>query len=315
MSESKLSVEVSQLGRVAVLFGGQSAEREVSLQSGRAVIAALNTAGVDVVGIDADDTLIEQLAKVKPDVVFVALHGAAGEDGRVQALLEFLKIPYTGSGVQASSLAMDKWRSKQIFSVSGVSTPAYEMLTSETDLQEVVTTLGCDLMVKPASEGSSIGMSKVHNVEALGVALKKALAFDRHVLAEQVIQGPEYTVAILDGEALPVIKLETDRDFYDFDAKYVLDDTRYLCPCGLTAEAELELQRLALKTFEALGCKGWGRVDFMADAEGVFYVLEVNTVPGMTSHSLVPMAAKAQGYSFEELVVKIAITAQVEKSA
>jgi len=309
MSEIELSVDVGKLGRVAVLFGGQSAEREVSLQSGQAVIDALIKAGVDVVGIDADDALIERLAEAKPALVFIALHGAAGEDGRVQALLEFLKYPYTGSGVQASAIAMDKWRSKQIFSAAGIPSPAYRMMTLDTDLSDVVAELGCELMVKPASEGSSIGMSKVHSEDELKQALAKALAFDPHVFAEQVISGAEYTVAVLDGEALPVIKLETDREFYDFEAKYVLDDTRYLCPCGLAEEAEQELQALALKTFEALGCEGWGRVDFMADAEGCFYVLEVNTVPGMTSHSLVPMAAKAQGLSFEDLVVSVAKTA------
>lgn len=309
MSVSELSVEVGQLGRVAVLYGGQSAERDVSLQSGRAVIKAFENAGVDVVGIDAGDALIEQLADARPQLVFLALHGAAGEDGRIQALLEFLKYPYTGSGVQASSIAMDKWRSKQIFNAAGIPTPAYSMLTLETDLNAVVAELGCELMVKPASEGSSIGMSKVHSVEELRCALDKALAFDPHVFAEQVIEGAEYTVSVLAGEALPAIKLETDREFYDFDAKYVLNDTRYLCPCGLTGEEEYDLKALALKTFEALGCDGWGRVDFMADEQGNFYVLEVNTVPGMTSHSLVPMAAKAHGLSFEDLVVSVAKTA------
>jgi len=223
--------------------------------------------------------------------------------------LEFLKYSYTGSGVQASAIAMDKWRSKQIFNAAGVPTPAYRKMTLDTDLSDVVAELGCELMVKPASEGSSIGMSKVHSAKELKLALDKALAFDSHVFAEQVIKGAEYTVAVLGAEALPVIKLETDREFYDFEAKYVLNDTRYLCPCGLPEEAEAALQELALNTFDALGCKGWGRVDFMADSDGNFYVLEVNTVPGMTSHSLVPMAAKAQGLSFEDLVVAIAKTA------
>jgi len=309
MSLSELSVDVGQLGRVAVLYGGQSAEREVSLQSGQAVIDAFLKAGVDVVGIDAGDELIAQLAEAKPQLVFLALHGAAGEDGRIQALLEFLKYSYTGSGVQASAIAMDKWRSKQIFNAAGIPTPAYRMMTLDTDLSDVVAELGCELMVKPASEGSSIGMSKVHSAKELKLALGKALAFDSHVFAEQVIKGAEYTVAVLGAEALPVIKLETDREFYDFEAKYVLNDTRYLCPCGLPEEAEAALQELALNTFDALGCKGWGRVDFMADSDGNFYVLEVNTVPGMTSHSLVPMAAKAQGLSFEDLVVAIAKTA------
>ena len=296
---------MNQLGRVAVLYGGLSAEREVSLESGAAVLGALQTAGVDAVGIDANEQLIDQLREAQPDVVFIALHGAAGEDGRVQALLEFMNIPYTGSGVQASSIAMDKLRSKQIFTAAGIPTPAYRKLTVESDLEEVIRHLGSKLMVKPASEGSSIGVSKVHNLNELQLALEEALKYGSSVFAEKVIDAAEYTVAILEDKALPAIKLETDRKFYDYKAKYISDATRYLCPCGLSETAEKTLQKLALQCFKALGCKGWGRVDFMADEDNNFYVLEVNTVPGMTSHSLVPMAAKVQGYDFKEVALRI----------
>jgi D-alanine-D-alanine ligase len=300
-----MNVTASKFGRVAVLYGGDSAEREVSLNSGKAIFNALQKNAIDAVLIDAVDDLVEKIKQAKPDRIFIALHGAGGEDGRVQALLEFLNLPFTGSGVQSSALAMDKWFSKQIFTVSGIPTPAYRLLTDETDMSEVVSDLGEALMIKPAHEGSSIGMSKTAKADELIPAYKKAAQYDSCVFAEQVVVGQEFTVAIIDGQALPVIKLETDHLFYDYEAKYISNDTRYICPCGLSVEKEKELQDLAVKTFSALGCEGWGRVDFMCDENFNFYALEVNTVPGMTDHSLVPMAAKQTGMEFDDLVVKI----------
>ncbi|MYM64690.1 D-alanine--D-alanine ligase [Pseudomaricurvus sp. HS19] len=297
-------IDTQAFGRVAVLYGGQSAEREVSLKSGAAVCAALQAEGVDAFLIDVGADIVSRLQQEKIDRVFIALHGPGGEDGRMQALLEFLGLPYTGSGVQASSIAMDKWRSKQIFSAAGISTPEYRMLTAD-NLDQVVAEIGSQLMVKPAHEGSSIGMSKVASREQLDSAYANAIQYDRSVFAEQVIEGAEYTVAVLNGVAMPPIRLETDHQFYDYNAKYLANDTRYLCPCGLNADDEARLKALAVDAFEALGCVGWGRVDVMADADGNFYTLEVNTVPGMTDHSLVPMAARAHGLSFEQLVLNI----------
>lgn len=299
------------LGRVGVLFGGQSSEREISLQTGNAVAQALQTAGVEVVDIDLGENAIDQIRQANIDRAFIALHGPGGEDGRMQALLEFMAIPYTGSGVQASSLAMDKLLSKQLWCGIGLRTPTFRVLHKDTDWSAVLAELGGEVMVKPAHEGSSIGMARVDSADAMAAAYAQAAGYDATVLAESLIRGAEYTVAIIDGEALPPIKLETDNRFYDYEAKYFSDDTRYLCPCGLLESQELELKHLALQAFNSLGCKGWGRVDVMADEVGNFYLLEVNTVPGMTSHSLVPMAAKAQGLSFEQLVVKI-ITATLD---
>ena len=309
-----MAIEIHKFGRVAVLYGGDSAEREVSLSSGQAIFDALQGRGVDVVLIDAVDDVVSKIQKAQADRIFIALHGAGGEDGRVQALLEFLNLPFTGSGVQASALAMDKWFSKQIFTVSDIPTPQYRLLEKDTDLNDVVNELGEALMIKPAHEGSSIGMSKINARQDLLAAYEAAVAYDQCVFAEQVIVGDEYTVAILNGQALPVIKLETDHLFYDYDAKYISNDTRYICPCGLSAEQEQKLQRLAVKTFESLGCVGWGRVDFMADAESNFYALEVNTVPGMTDHSLVPMAAKQAGMQFDELVISILSQTLIDKA-
>lgn len=298
------AVNAHQYGRVAVLYGGQSAERPVSLKSGEAVYRALISQGVDAFLIDVDEKIIPRLQQEKIDRVFIALHGAGGEDGRMQALMEFFNLPYTGSGVQASSLAMDKWKSKQIFSASGIRTPDYRILSRD-NLDQVIAELGSELMVKPAHEGSSIGMSKVSSGEQLVQAFAEASQYDSSVFAEKLITGSEYTVAVLNDKALPAIKLETDHQFYDYDAKYLADDTRYLCPCGLSETQEVKLQQLALSAFRALGCSGWGRVDFMADGDGEFYILEVNTVPGMTDHSLVPMAAAADGLPFNDLVLAI----------
>ena len=314
MQAVKLPLDIatkSKIGRVGVLMGGDSAEREISLQSGAAVVAALVDAGIDYVAIDVGDNIIDELRAAKIDRAFLALHGPGGEDGRIQALLEFLKIPYTGSDVQSSALAMNKLRTKQLWrglSVNGnqgLATPEFAVLNSSSDYAQVLAQLGGQVIVKPANEGSSIGMSRAQTADELAEAFNKAKDYQGSVLVERLILGAEYTVAILDGVALPAIKLETDHSFYDFDAKYVAEDTRYLCPCGLSPEKELELQSLALSAFNAVGCRGWGRVDVMTGQQQNFYLLEVNTAPGMTSHSLVPMAAKAIGLSFAELVVAI----------
>ncbi len=303
MNESQKLID--ELGRVAVLYGGLSAEREISLLSGGAVIRALSEEGVDVIPVDIRENPLAAILAVKADRAFIALHGAGGEDGKIQALLEFLQIPYTGSGVSASALSMDKVRTKQLWRGIGLSTPDYSLLSAQTHWQNTIDELGGIAMVKPCHEGSSIGMSRVTNAHDLQQAYVEASQFDQVVLAETFISGAEYTVAILDGIALPPIKLETQHQFYDFSAKYEADDTGYLCPCGLDTNSESTLKQLALDAFHGLGAKGWGRVDVMADQNGNFYLLELNTIPGMTSHSLVPMAAKAAGLSFNELVMTI----------
>jgi len=294
-----------QLGRVGVLLGGTSSEREISLQSGAAVVAALEEAGIEHIAIDVGVNAIADIQAAKIDRAFLALHGAGGEDGRIQAVLEYLGIPFTGSGVQASALAMDKLRTKQLWRGVNLSTPDFAVLNVANDWGKVLANLGGEVMVKPAHEGSSIGMARVNTAQELAEAFKNAAKYDGSVIAERLIVGSEFTVAILDGEALPPIKLETDHTFYDFNAKYIANDTRYICPCELAPEKEAELKQLALAAFDAVGCEGWGRVDVMADKTMNFYLLEVNTLPGMTSHSLVPMAAKARGLSFSELVLTI----------
>lgn len=294
-----------QLGRVGVLLGGTSSEREISLQSGAAVVAALEEAGIEHVAIDVGVKAIADIQAAKIDRAFLALHGAGGEDGRIQAVLEYLNIPFTGSGVQASALAMDKLRTKQLWRGVNLSTPDFAVLSTANDWKKVLADLGGEVMVKPAHEGSSIGMARVKTAQELADAFQNAAKYDGSVIAERLIVGSEFTVAILDGEALPPIRLETDHTFYDFNAKYIASDTRYICPCGLDVEKETELKQLALAAFDAVGCEGWGRVDVMADKAMNFYLLEVNTLPGMTSHSLVPMAAKARGLSFSELVLTI----------
>ncbi|MGK2915549.1 MAG: D-alanine--D-alanine ligase [Porticoccaceae bacterium] len=298
-----------RFGRVAVLYGGTSAERAISLLSGVAVLQALLAAGVDVVGIDVAGDLIERLTREAPDRVFIALHGPGGEDGTVQGALEFLRRPYTGSGVLASALAMDKLRCKQLWRGVGLPTAPFAVLEAASDWAQVLAELGGVAMVKPAREGSSLGMARATTAEALRAAWQAAAEFDGSVLAERWLAGAEYTVAILAGRALPAIKLETDREFYDYEAKYLANDTRYLCPCGLSPERDARLRELALRAFASLGCRGWGRVDVMADAAGDFHLLEINTVPGMTDHSLVPMAAAAAGLSFGELALAILDTA------
>lgn len=289
---------------VAVLLGGTSDEREISIQSGRAVLDALGKKHIEAVAVDTAESGWIQTVAENYRHVFIALHGMNGEDGTVQGVLEMLGVTYTGSGVMASALAMDKLRTKQLWNGIGLPTADFEVLTALSDWADIMARWQAAI-VKPAREGSSIGMTKVTTAEELAQAYQLASGFDSSVLVEECIVGAEFTVAVIDGKALPAIRLETDNVFYDYDAKYLSDDTRYLCPCGLSAQKERELKDLAERAFESLGCKGWGRVDFMQDALGNFYTLEVNTVPGMTSHSLVPMAAKAIGLSFEDLVEKI----------
>lgn len=292
-------------GRVGVLYGGTSSEREISLISGRAVIASLERSGVDLVPVDAGADLLKQLPNLGLDRVLIMLHGPGGEDGSLQGALQLLGLPYTGSGVFASALAMDKLHTKQFWTGVGLPTAKFAVLDEDSNWQDILGQLGGVVMVKPAHEGSSLGMTRADNPAALEAAWREAAALDSSVIAEQWITGAEYTVAILNGEVLPPIKLETDHSFYDFNAKYLADDTRYLCPCGLGAEEETALKQLAWQAFSSLGCSGWGRVDVMANQSGDFFLLEVNTVPGMTDHSLVPMAARVAGYSFDELVLKV----------
>ncbi|GAA3909503.1 D-alanine--D-alanine ligase [Litoribacillus peritrichatus] len=293
-------------GKVAVLFGGSSAEREVSLKSGHAVCEALSQANVDFEAIDATGDWMQRLMEGGFERVFNALHGRGGEDGKVQGFLECLGMPYTGSGVTASAVAMDKALTKHIWVGNGISTPKYEAVTDQTDVAGLSERLSLPLIVKPAHEGSSIGMSKVTSWEALKEAIEAARALDSVVLVEEWVTGSEYTIAVLNGKALPVIKLETDHSFYDYDAKYLSNDTKYLLPCELPQAEEDFLRELAVKATDALACKGWCRVDAMRDeATGEFYLLEVNTVPGMTDHSLVPMAAAATGMDFKALVLDV----------
>lgn len=292
-------------GRVAVLYGGRSAERAVSLKSGAAVLEALQGAGVDAFGIDVGSDLLQRLASERVDRAFIVLHGRGGEDGSMQGLLECLGIPYTGSGVLASALAMDKLRTKQVWQSLGLPTPRHAVLASAADCERAAAELDFPLIVKPAHEGSSIGMARVESLGQLGEAWQAAREYDSQVLVEQWISGPEFTVAMLRDEVLPPIRLGTSHSFYDYEAKYLADDTRYQIPCGLDAKKEEELKALVARACEAVGTRGWARADVMQDADGQFWLLEVNTVPGMTDHSLVPMAARAAGLDFQQLVLEI----------
>lgn len=298
---------VKALGRVAVFMGGDSAERDVSLKSGKAVLAALQSAGVDAFGVDVRGCLLKTVENPDFDRVFIALHGRGGEDGTLQAILSQAGIPYTGSEMLASALAMDKLRTKYVFEGCGLPTPRFRAMTSEGEAARIMGELRAPLSVKPAHEGSSIGIRKVRSESELVEAYRAAAAMDDLVLVEEWIEGPEFTVSLLQDRALPAIGLSasTDHAFYDYEAKYLADDTHYRIPCGLAPEDELRLQHLALEAFRVVGCRTWGRVDVMQDADGRFWLLEVNTVPGMTDHSLVPMAARAAGIGFEELVVRI----------
>lgn len=305
------TMDMRKFGKVAVLLGGTAAERSISLISGKAVLEALQAAGVDAHAFDPSERPVTELATF--DRAFIVLHGRGGEDGTMQGLLEWMKIPYTGSGVLASALGMDKARTKQVWIGCGLPTPKYARLHAGSDWGRVVADLGLPLMIKPAHEGSSIGMCKVMHADELPAGYASAAAYDSEVIAERWITGSEYTVSILGDRALPVIRMKTDRNFYDFEAKYQAHDTQYLVPCGLTPEKEKELQELALHAFAAVGASGWGRIDAMMDEQGHFWLLEVNTVPGMTDHSLVPMAAQAAGLSFRDLV--LAILAQTLEEA
>jgi D-alanine-D-alanine ligase len=293
-------------GKVAVLMGGWSAEREVSLWSGQAVHQALLARGVDAHAVDAQRDTLFGLKAAGFDRAFNVMHGTGGEDGSLQAVLDLIGLPYTGSGVLASALAMDKLRSKRMWKAEGLPTPEYFLIRTLDELQRAADTLGYPFIVKPSEEGSSVGISKVKSQDQLAAALALALGDSgRVVMAERFIDsGPkkaEYTCAILNGRALPTIRIEPDGEFYDYHAKYISNDTRYACPSGLAPALEAEAQRLCLQAFELLGARGWGRVDFLMDTQQRIWLLEANLVPGMTSHSLVPMAARAVGLSFEDL--------------
>lgn len=294
-----------KFGKVAVLMGGSAAERPVSLRSGAAVYAALKSQGIDVVAVDVTGSVIDALANIKVDRVFNIIHGRGGEDGVLQGVLQVMGIPYTGSGVLASALSMDKLRTKLCWQGYGLTTPKWHVLKNENDIDPCIEKLGFPVIVKPAQEGSSIGMSKANNRDELSKALAVAAEFNCDVYAEAWVTGREYTVAVLNGKALPAIRLETPNAFYDYEAKYNATTTQYHCPCGLDTEQETELQNLALTASQAVGIKGWARVDVFIDNNGIAQLIEINTVPGMTDHSLVPMAAKQAGISFEELVWRV----------
>ncbi|WP_457667035.1 D-alanine--D-alanine ligase [Thiolapillus sp.] len=306
-----MTMKADDFGKVAVLMGGWSAEREVSLVSGAAVLAGLQERGVDAHGVDVGRDICEVLKAGGFDRAFIVLHGRGGEDGVIQGVLETLELPYTGTGVLGSALAMDKARSKRLWSGMGLPTPEYILIRDEEDL-DTAGALGFPLMVKPVHEGSSIGISKVEDASELQRGWVMARQFDQEVLAERWIAGEEYTVTILDGEALPVIRLETPHEIYDYAAKYEADTTGYFIPSGLSGSAEAGMKELALRAFRAVGASGWGRVDIMVDGQGQPWLMEANTVPGMTDHSLVPMAAKAAGMEFPALVWRI-LSATLEK--
>ncbi|WP_217549109.1 D-alanine--D-alanine ligase [Pantoea sp. GbtcB22] len=298
--------------KVAVLMGGTSAERDVSLMSGAAVLAGLREMGIDAHAVDTRDVSVLDLKQQGFAKAFIALHGRGGEDGTLQAVLEFLQLPYTGSGVMASAITMDKLRSKLLWQGRGLPSGKFVWLTRQqheqglnADTTKAIEALGLPLFVKPSCEGSSVGISRVNHTDALPAALEEAFRHDDDVLIEAFLSGAEYTVGIVGEQILPSIRIKTASEFYDYEAKYISDDTEYFCPSGLSAEQEAELQTLVWSAWRALGCSGWGRVDVMADGEGNFQLLEVNTSPGMTSHSLVPMAAKQAGYSFPQLVARI----------
>ncbi|MGY0552266.1 D-alanine--D-alanine ligase [Vreelandella sp. 2A-K22] len=307
-----MSVDVAtpqSLEKVVVVYGGTSAEREVSLKSGSAVLAALQRKGVNACGYDPRDNGLVGLEQLAPSLVFVALHGRGGEDGTLQGALELLDIPYTGSGVLASALGMDKQRTKQVWSAVGLPTPESIMLEATAEWSAVVEQLGLPLIVKPVHEGSTLGISIVKSQAALEAAYHEAAQFDARVMAERFVVGEEYTVALLGDQVLPAIRVEVPGGFYDYEAKYIANTTQYHLPCGLSAQHEAELALLCQQAFVAIGGVGWGRVDVMRDSEGRFWLLEVNTVPGMTDHSLVPQAAAHAGISFDDLVLRILNTA------
>ena len=307
-----MSVDVAtpqSLEKVVVVYGGTSAEREVSLKSGAAVLEALQRKGVNACGYDPRNNGLVGLERLAPSLVFVALHGRGGEDGTLQGALELLGIPYTGSGVLASALGMDKQRTKQVWSAVGLPTPGSIMLEATADWSAVVEQLGLPLIVKPVHEGSTLGISIVKSQPELEAAYHEAAQFDARVMAERFVVGDEYTVALLGDQVLPAIRVDVPGGFYDYEAKYIANTTQYHLPCGLSPQHEAELARLCQQAFAAIGGAGWGRVDVMRDREGRFWLLEVNTVPGMTDHSLVPQAAAHAGIGFDDLVLQILNTA------
>jgi len=308
-----VTVDVTQFGKVAVLMGGLSAEREISLLSGSAVLAALKNKGVDAHGVDVDENIVSELNAGDYQRAFIILHGRGGEDGTIQGLLELMNMPYTGSGVMASSLAMDKLKTKQIWQAMGMPTPAFYILDSEESCERALEILSLPLIIKPVLEGSSIGMSKVEIKDELIPAWEKAQRCGGTVIAESWIEGDEYTAAVLDDQILPMIKLKTTHKFYDYDAKYEAQDTEYICPCGLSEQEELNFSELTKKAFNAVSASAWGRVDFMVYQNNKPWLIEVNTVPGMTSHSLVPMAAKQAGMSFDDLTLNILALSRCER--
>jgi len=297
----------SEFGKVAVLMGGPSSEREISFLSGKAVLATLVANGVDAHAFDPKERPLADLAREGFDRVFIALHGRFGEDGTVQGALETMGIRYTGSGVMASALAMDKWRTKLVWLASGIPTPRYAVVDARTDWMRIVAELGLPLIVKPAREGSTIGITKVTGIDhdELAVAYTEAALHDDLVLVEEFVAGTELTASILGDRALPLIRIEAPAGNYDYHNKYFSDDTKYFCPSGIAEEKEREILAAALKAFRVVGCSGWGRLDLMLRPDGSFSFLEVNTSPGMTGHSLVPMAAKVAGLDFGKLVIEI----------
>lgn len=307
--------DFSTFGRIAVLMGGTSAEREVSLQSGQAVLDALRGAGADALMVDTAGNYLDELQNQAVDYAFIALHGRGGEDGRIQAVLEALGIPYTGSDVAASAVAMNKRLTKRVWQASGLPTADCHMLGGDSDWQAVLASLGGKAVLKPVLEGSSIGISIVDTAVGMERGYIEASQYDSDVMAERFIDGPEYTVSILGDQALPVIRMKAEEGFYDYAAKYEREDTHYYLPSGLSEAEESDVQALALEAFRALGCSGWGRVDLMRDGQGDWWLLEANTVPGLTSHSLVPMAAKAVGMDFTALIARLLETVPASKPA
>ncbi|MGI9262584.1 MAG: D-alanine--D-alanine ligase [Woeseiaceae bacterium] len=305
--------DAADFGRVAVMYGGNSSERAVSLDSGQAVLGALQSRGVDALGWDPAERSLVDLSSAGFDRVWIALHGPGGEDGALQGALQWLNIPYTGSGVMASAIAMDKVRSKQLFMEAGINTPDYALVASVADAKQAAEELGYPMVVKPAGQGSSVGMAIVFDANELSAAATAALEFGTPALAERCIVGAESTVAVLQGVALPSIRIETPRVFYDYRAKYESENTRYHCPGTDNAELEAKYRDMAQEAFAVLGCSGWGRVDFMTGSDGAPQVLEVNTVPGMTSHSLVPMAARESGIDFPELCWRVLETSVTDR--
>ena len=296
---------MSALGKVAVLMGGPSAEREISLISGNAVLGALRGKGVDAEPFDPSERPLFDLPREGFKRVFIALHGRFGEDGTVQGALEVLRVPYTGSGVMASALAMDKWRTKLVWQAAGIPTPRFAMVKSTTDWEKVAHTLGMPVIVKPAREGSTIGLTKVVVARDFPAAYQEAAKYDELVLAEEFVVGQELTASLLGDHALPLVRIEAPQGNYDYQNKYFTDDTKYFCPSGVRPEVEEEIRQVALRSFRVLGCRGWGRADVMLRADGSFSFLEMNTSPGMTGHSLVPIAARAAGLGYADLCVRI----------